>query len=89
KCCFEISAELGYKVKEKFPDFYNIITPWKKGFLWDLPNTNRQALLKMGIREDHVIVSNLCTVCNSEDFFSYRRDKGKTGRMAAIIRLRY
>lgn len=89
RCCFEISADLGVRVKEKFADFNNILTPWKKGFLWDLPNTIRQALLNLGIRDDHIIVSQLCTSCNNEDFFSYRREKGKTGRMAAIIRLRY
>lgn len=89
KCCFEVNAELAFRVKEKFGDFNNIISPRKEGFFWDLPNTNRQVLLKLGINDDHIIVSNLCTACNSDDFFSYRREKGKTGRMAAIIRLRY
>ncbi len=89
KCCFEINAELASKVQKEFKQLNNILTEDKKGFFWDLENTNRQVLLQMGIKEDHIITSNLCTSCHINDFYSYRRDKGQTGRMAAIIGLSY
>ncbi|HZK43226.1 MAG TPA: peptidoglycan editing factor PgeF [Syntrophomonadaceae bacterium] len=89
KCCFEIGEELGVEVKTIFNDLEDIIKVNERGFLWDLPKTNQQALIKYGIKKENIIASNLCTSCNTDEFFSYRQEKGKTGRMAAMIRLHY
>jgi copper oxidase (laccase) domain-containing protein len=32
-------------------------------------------------------VSELCTSCNAELFYSHRRDAGRTGRQAGMVRL--
>ena len=45
-------------------------------------------LKSSGIRHHNIYSSQLCTSCNKELFFSYRRDSGKTGRhwtIATII----
>lgn len=88
-CCFEIDEGLAKEVLYKFPHFKQILLVKEKGFLWDLPNTNRQALLKIGIKTENVIMCPLCTSCHTDRFFSYRKENGNTGRMAAIISLRY
>lgn len=49
----------------------------------DLLKANRFVLLKNGIPEQNIWSMNRCTT--EPDFFSYRRDNGKTGRMWGII----
>lgn len=51
----------------------------------DLKQLNKDILLKAGVMEKNIKVSNFCTSCNNEHFFSHRRDKGKTGRMLSFI----
>jgi YfiH family protein len=51
----------------------------------DLAGFNRALLLAGGIAEARITTSGFCTSCHSSLFFSHRRDRGKTGRMAAIF----
>lgn len=53
----------------------------------DLAGLNHVALLQSGVLPQNITLARLCTSCRDDLFFSYRRDQGKTGRMAAIIRL--
>ena len=38
----------------------------------DLREANRMTLLRAGIPEDHIAVSNVCTMCSVDTFYSYR-----------------
>ena len=49
----------------------------------DLLATNKFVLNESGISSDRIWALNRCTT--EDDFFSYRRDHGKTGRMWACI----
>ena len=51
----------------------------------DLRAANRWQLIDTGVPEKHIDVSDLCTACNSDLLFSYRREGAKTGRMMAVI----
>jgi polyphenol oxidase len=51
----------------------------------DLAEANRRQLLEVGVPPKNIDVAGLCTICNPELFFSYRREKGKTGRMMAVV----
>ncbi|WP_034386557.1 peptidoglycan editing factor PgeF [Deinococcus sp. YIM 77859] len=51
----------------------------------DLAGANRAALLTAGLRPEHIWVSGRCST--EPDFYSYRRDGGRTGRMWAVIGL--
>ena len=50
----------------------------------DLVEANRRQLLAAGVLRDHISASELCTCCNPDLFFSYRAEKGRTGRMMAV-----
>ncbi len=52
----------------------------------DLLQANRFVALESGIKPEHIWSMNRCTT--EDDFFSYRRDNGKTGRMWALIMLK-
>lgn len=52
----------------------------------NLLECNKHIALESGIKEAHIWSMNRCTT--EPDFFSYRRDHGKTGRMWGLIMLK-
>jgi polyphenol oxidase len=59
----------------------------KKIFL-DLVEACGQQLLAAGVLKKNIETSPLCTNCHPELLFSYRAEKGKTGRMMAVAGIR-
>lgn len=51
----------------------------------DLRLAARMQLLSAGVREENIDTTDRCTVTHVDEFFSHRRDRGVTGRMAALI----
>ncbi len=51
----------------------------------DLRGAIRRQLLDAGIQPQNIDTTARCTFRDVDEFFSHRRDKGVTGRMAAII----
>jgi YfiH family protein len=51
----------------------------------DLVEANRRQLLSAGLKPENIWSSDECTSCNTDRFFSYRKEAGFTGRMMAII----
>ncbi|MDY6843180.1 MAG: peptidoglycan editing factor PgeF [Thermodesulfobacteriota bacterium] len=84
-CCYEVGWELYQKFQN---DNFNIERCFykknKKLFL-DLQMANIDEMTKFGIPRHHIFSIQLCTSCLRNDFFSYRRDKGITGRQINVI----
>lgn len=59
----------------------------KKIFL-DLVEANRRQLLSLGVRAKNIEASPLCTQCRNDLLFSYRAEKGKTGRLMGVVGIR-
>ena len=59
----------------------------KKIFL-NLIEANRQQLIAAGVPKKNIESSGLCTNCHPEQLFSYRAEKGKTGRLMAVAGIR-
>jgi YfiH family protein len=80
-------------VREKYPLlFLNARAPGHgelppKIFL-DLVEANRQQLLAAGVPKKNIDASPLCTNCHPELLFSYRAEKGKTGRLMGVVGIR-
>lgn len=55
------------------------------GATLSLYKANRLTLLKNGIKEEHLDIFPFCTSCNSEQFYSYRRQRGITGEMTSFV----
>lgn len=87
RCCFEIGSDLADKVRQEFSSFTNIIYSTGDAYCWDLPETIRQDLNQSGINLGNLISCDLCSSCRTNLFFSYRKEGGVTGRMAAVIGL--
>jgi len=90
-CCYNIKEQ--NKIDDYWlnEDKYNgepISWQNKSGRSLDLRKANYWQLIKGGVEEKNIFVNEICTADHSELFFSYRRDKGNTGRMAAIFMLK-
>ncbi len=80
-------------VREKYPMLFltarapgHSVLP-KRIFL-DLVKANRQQLLAVGVPAKSIEASALCTNCRTDLLFSYRAEKGKTGRMMGVVGIR-
>ena len=62
---------------------YNLLG--KGQYTLDLRELNKLILMKAGVPEENILITSLCTSCDDNEFFSHRRDKGKTGRMLSYI----
>jgi YfiH family protein len=78
-CCYEIDEKVFLSEWEPFS------TP-KGGGRWmvDLAGVNIAQMKDEGIKEQQVFSVNLCTSCNTDLFFSYRKE-GQTGRQLSFI----
>lgn len=54
----------------------------------DLVEANRRQLIDAGVSPKNISASPLCTACRSDQLFSYRAEKGVTGRMMAVAGIR-
>ena len=57
-----------------------------KPYHFDLWEISRSQLIQSGILPHHIEIAQVCTYENSQDFFSYRRDK-TTGRHGTVVSL--
>jgi hypothetical protein len=80
-------------VREKYPMLFltarapgHGVLP-RKIFL-DLVEANRQQLLAVSVPAKSIEASPLCTSCRADLLFSYRAEKGKTGRMMGVVGIR-
>lgn len=54
----------------------------------DLAAINRRQLAEAGVPEARIYRSDLCTMCGSEEFHSFRRDREAAGRMYSFAGIR-
>ncbi|ABO49245.1 protein of unknown function DUF152 [Desulforamulus reducens MI-1] len=88
-CCYQVDEPVQQRVASQFKQWQELLKPVGVGH-WqlDLWETNRQVLLEVGVKPEHIVVAGLCTACHNDMFFSHRADKGKTGRMASLIMIK-
>jgi len=79
QCCYEV----GKDVAEFFAE-HDYIKKGKK-FMLDLPHANREQLLHRSVLEENITLSNICTACELDSFFSYRKECGCSGRFMSMI----
>jgi purine-nucleoside/S-methyl-5'-thioadenosine phosphorylase / adenosine deaminase len=75
-CCYEVGSDIAEEYRQRFGP--NAV----KGRNLDLWTVSERALRAAGV--DSVERLDLCTACDSERFFSHRRERGRTGRQGVI-----
>lgn len=74
-CCYEVGPEV-------LDAFSGLGEGVASGRMLDLPEATRRLLARVGVEK--VESAGLCTFCEEELFFSYRRDEGRTGRQGGL-----
>lgn len=85
---YEVDDKVVNKFKRIFSDWRKLVVCKDNGYYnLDLKLSNYLLFRDIGVPEEQIIVSDYCTFKDKDLFYSYRRDNGKTGRMASIISL--
>ena len=82
KCCYEVDIKVYSKFDEKF---YELKDDGKA--MLDLQSVLLNQILSYGFFISNVLIDSECTKCSYKKFFSYRREKEKSGRMLSIFNL--
>jgi YfiH family protein len=83
---WDFSVEKLYPIKTN-GDKYPTLTPHQRQNHFDLWRIGRSQLEKAGVLPKNIEMAELCTHCETEDYFSHRAEKD-TGRNATIIALK-
>ena len=88
--CFQVDYNVAVEFLNKYGEEAEVVYKDIENdkYLVDLWEANRLNLISSGIKGENIVISGLCTCCNEKLFFSHRRDKGKTGSMAALMTLK-
>ena len=89
-CCYEVGPEVVEIFNARFPeDAPAIFKPTREGrALVDLHEANRRQLARAGVSPENVRAAPFCTMCRTDLFFSYRRERpkhGRTGRLLGVV----
>lgn len=95
KCCFEVDEDLKERFEKEFTDI-NINNYIVKGdfkdnkqkYFIDTTLINRDVLINMGLKEENITISDICTKCHGDIIHSHRRDGDNSGRNISIIMMR-
>ncbi len=88
-CCFEVGEDVISQLRNSFSEkVIKTVTTKKNGKTFiDLWKLNKKQLIESGIAEENIEIIKICTVCNTDNFFSYRKEK-ETGRFGIGIILK-
>jgi YfiH family protein len=89
QCCYQVDQEISQLFWEKFAFEKRMLKNSRITDRWmlDLKLANWLQFSKLGIRDEHISVSALCTNCCQQLFYSFRGSGGVTGRMGALLML--
>ena len=93
KCHFEVDEDVRDLFYKKFKNLEGIeeiieYDEENNKYYIDTARINKQTLLNIGLREENIVDSHICTVCNSDICHSFRAEKESSGRSVTIIYLK-
>jgi YfiH family protein len=88
-CCYEVGNEVIEAFGDRFAPSTELFKATRSDHACvDLIKANRLQLIAAGINQANIYSAPLCTMCRTDLFFSYRREKnvyGKVGRLMSVI----
>lgn len=93
KCCFEVDKEVVDSFKEQFSDIDEYMTLGdikenKQKYFIDTVAINKKVMIDLGLLDENIISSDICTKCHSDLYHSYRADGQISGRNLSLICLK-
>lgn len=88
-CCFEVGSEVVAGVERLLGgDTAELVRVKPDGkFMIDLKRANARRLQQLGVPAQQIDISEACTMCRPDLFWSHRRTNGRRGVQAAVITL--
>ena len=89
KCCYEVDkacADHFYALG--LDDSRFVFSKGNTKYMVDMLECNRQILVSCGVKNENIIISDLCTKCNSDLLWSHRATNGDRGTMSAFLVLK-
>lgn len=89
-CCYETDREVPDAIERLLSGdaegvYFEIPATGK--YMVDLKEACRRRLLQLGLKSESISVSDECTCCNSDKYWSHRATHGERGSQAAVIML--
>jgi polyphenol oxidase len=84
-CCYEINENIAKETEAK--GYPQALRKEEGKVFLDVNTVLLQQLKELGILSDQIEVIDQCTSCRCDEYFSYRADAQRTGRIAGIILL--
>jgi YfiH family protein len=85
-CCYEVNDDVAAPLMKKWGKLMTPSINVKDGKSFvNLSRLNRDILRESGVPGKQVFQVGPCTRCATDDFFSYRREGGETGRQISIV----
>lgn len=84
--CYEVSEDVASQFKEKYKNDINIVKPIENDkYLLNLWQANYVNLINAGVPSQNITISDVCTKCNPDMFFSHRYHGTERGANAAFM----
>jgi YfiH family protein len=85
-CCYEVGSDVIDAFTNRFVEGAKLFTPTRPGHaLVDLLQANRDQLTSTGVLPERIHTAPICTMCRTDLFFSYRREKSLHGKVMAVV----
>jgi len=81
QCCYEVNSEF-------LMHFPGSVVKMAHRHYFDLVGENAEQLIAAGISAKNIFDCGICTACRNDEFFSFRKEKDKAGRMLSVITLK-
>ncbi|KQC10505.1 MAG: hypothetical protein APR62_11980 [Smithella sp. SDB] len=89
KCCFDLDAAAADDFcKQKNHEAFVFPGKRQNKYAIDLAEANRRQIMNCGISESNIDVSDFCTSCRQDLFFSHRGSGGITGRQVNFMMIK-
>lgn len=80
-CCYEVDSEFKERFCKEYTEAEDWFTAGERGkYYFDNVKANITLLQQAGIKAGRISNLGLCTACENHQFFSFRKEQGKTGR---------
>jgi YfiH family protein len=83
-CCYGVGYEVIEAITRVTGKGDYVVKRGEK-YCLDLPTANKHQALDSGVKPEHIWMSDECTSCLPEKYYSYRHAKGITGRQCGFI----
>lgn len=84
ECCYEVGPEIYAEAKEL--NLAYSLSKLENSYYLNVSKILKKQLLNSGVKKENIEISEECSCCQNNNYFSYRAN-GITGRFAGVIKL--